>query len=157
MTYSFNPLSDEELDAINLIPEGEYNFEVVRSERQISKANNPMAKLQLKVWDNEGKTHVVFDYLVFSNISLNIKKVSHFCKAVGLEDGYKKGCIPEDLARYCGKLSLGIQEEQMKPGGGTYPKKNVVVDYIKLELNEGMKPLPAKSENDFVDDKDIPF
>ncbi len=158
MSYSFNPMSDEELDAMDVISEGVYNFEVVKSTRSISKAGNPMAVLHLKVWDNEGKTHIVFDYLVFSNVNLNIKKVSHFCKAVGLHEEYKQGQIPEELERLSGKVSLGIQGEQEKPTGGFYPKKNVVIDYIVPEGGEiKVKNNPVSYGTGQEFDDTIPF
>lgn len=158
MSYNFNPMSDEELDAMDIIPDGVYNFEVLKSTRKTSKKGNPMAELQLNVWDSEGKTHPVFDYLVFSSVNLNIKKVSHFCKAVGLAEEYKRGEIPEELKRLSGKLELGTQEPQEKPGGGFYAKKNVVVDYIPADAGVNItNPAVAKPVDDFQDDESIPF
>ena len=153
MNYSFTPLTDDELDAIDLIPQGVYDFEVIKSTRRTSKAGNPMAELQLNVWDNEGKQHIVFDYLVFSNINLYIRKLSHFCKATGLEAEYKRGLIPEILEKYSGKVEIGIQDEQPKSTGGFYPKKNIVLDYVKRDAEASTtKP----KEEEFVD-SDIPF
>ena len=155
MSYNFNPLSDEELDSFDLIPDGVYNFEVLKSTRKMSKSGNPMAELQLQVWDSAGKTHTVFDYLVFSTVNLNIRKVSHFSKATGLYEEYKKGCLPEELENLSGKLELGTQEGQPKPSGGFYAKKNVVVDYIAPSEGE-VKPKPAAVEDDPFSDS-IPF
>ena len=155
MSYCFNPMSDEELDAIDIIPEGVYNFEVLKSTRKVSKSGNPMAALQLNVWDNDGKTRCVFDYLVFSNVNLNIRKVSHFSKAVGLHEEYKKGELPEELELLSGKVQIGIQDEQEKPGGGFYPKKNIVIDYI---ADGKVKAKPSNDKTDaFQEDTDIPF
>ncbi len=153
MSYNFDPLSDEQLDAFSLIEDGVYDFEVAKSTRKTSKQGNPMAELQLKVWDKEGGVHIIFDYLVFSKVNLNIKKVSHFCKAVGLEEEYKKGSIPEELECYTGKCEIGKREAQPKPDGGMYPAKNEVKDYIPKSM-DGMKPLPEVSDG--FDDS-IPF
>lgn len=153
MSYNFKPLSDEELEKSKLIPEGDYDFQVVKSNSKISSKGNPMAELTLNVWDKEGNEHTVFDYLVFSTVNLNIKKISNFCKSVGLEEQYRLGCIPEDLKGLSGKLSLSIQDEQEKKGGGFYPKKNVVSDYIKLDVVTNTTV--TEGEN-FVSD-DIPF
>src|ERR1019366_7780465 len=129
----------------------------VKSERQLSAKGNAMAKLQLRFWDKEGKAHFVFDYLVFSEVNLCIRKVKHFCDAVGLAEQYAKGEIPEELELFCGKLQLGTQEEKPNPNGGVYPMKNIVVDYVKSDGKKaGMKPLPAKSDDNF-DDVDLPF
>lgn len=152
MSYNFKPMSDEELDAINLVPDGIYNFEVVKSTRKVSKSGNPMAELQLTIWDKEGRTHLIFDYLVFSDVNLNIKKVSHFSKAVGLHDEYLKGCLPEELERYSGTAEIGIQEEQPKPTGGFYARKNYVKEYLAKDKEKAS----TKKEEPFFDD-DVPF
>jgi hypothetical protein len=165
MSYNFNPMTDEELEANNLIEDGEYDFEVVKSTRSTSSKGNPMAALQITIWDKEGKTHTVFDWLVFSQINLCIKKVSHFCSAVGLLEEYKKGEIPEDLERFCGRAIIGqvlgqeIPEEKLqgKPIGSKYPDKNVVVDYVKGSAKPrkvGVDKEPSESK-EF--DDDIPF
>lgn len=154
MNYTFTPLSDEELNAIDLIDEGVYDFQVIKATRRTSKSGNPMCELMLDVWDINGKAHHVYDYLVFSSVNLNIKKVSHFCKAVGLHEEYKRGDIPEGLANYCGKLQLGIQDERPNPSGGTYPKKNVVADYVPNDLAKTEKK-EEKKDDQFNDD--LPF
>lgn len=148
MSYSFSPMTEEELNVSELLENGEYEFEVVKSTRKVSKAGNPMAELQIKIWDKQGGEHFIFDYLVFSTVNLNIKKIKHFCDAVGLEKQYLQGQIPEDLARYVGKLDLGTQEQQVNPNGGFYPKKNIVIDYIER---------PKDGASDSFIDSDLPF
>lgn len=164
MSYNFNPMTEEEINSANLIENGVYNFEVLSSTRKISKSGNPMAELQLHVWDKNGKTHIIFDYLVFSSIALNIKKVKHFCDATGLQVEYAKGEIPENLERYCGEVQIGTQEEQPRQGGGFYPKKNIVIDYCYQNniVNEHIKSkreeaTSTEKKDEFIDDIDIPF
>jgi hypothetical protein len=154
MSYNFSPLSDEELESMSLVPEGTYNFEVLKSTRKISKSGNPMAELQLGVWDDGGAIRSIFDYLVFSTVNLNIKKVSHFCKAVGLDGEYKQGSLREELHGLSGKVQIGTQDEQPKPTGGFYPKKNVVVDYIFTKEDE-LKDAQKSDQAQFSDD--VPF
>lgn len=162
MSYHFTPLTDQEIEEQTsmLVEEGVYEFEVIKSERKNSKAGNPMAALTLKIWDKSGKTSNVFDFLVFSSVALNIKKIKRFCDSVGLTEAYLTGQIPDELEHLCGKVQLGIENEMPKPNGGFYPKKNIVVEYVatnqgavKFESSQG-KPATAKS--DFVDD-DLPF
>lgn len=150
MSYSFTPLSDEELDMANLLPEGEYDFQVSKSARRTSKQGNAMAELQIKTWDRFGKICMIFDYLVFSTVNMNIRKISHFCKSVGLHAKYKEGNLPEELDGYSGKCLVGIQDQQSNPNGGFYPKKNVVLDYI--EQNPSIE---NKKVEEFSDE--IPF
>lgn len=151
MSYNFKPLSDEELESINLLQDGTYNFQVNASTKKISKSGNPMAELQLMIWDNDGKTHLIYDYLVFSNVNLNIKKVAHFCKTTGIEEEYKSGSVREELKGLSGFVEISSKEAQPKPTGGFYPKKNVVVDYVsKVKQQEPIK------DDQFID-SDIPF
>lgn len=151
MSYSFKPMTEEEIDSFDLIPVGQYDFMVTKSTRKISKANNPMAELQLTIWDNAGKTHTVFDYLVFSNAKLSMRKIRHFCYAVGLHKEYEAGEVPEELVGLQGKVEIGIKDEQPNQNGGFYPKKNIVVDYTKSDGTP--KALP---KNDDMNDE-IPF
>jgi hypothetical protein len=155
MSYQFNPLSDEELDSINLIPDGVYNFEIVKSQRKVSQSGNNMAALTLKVWDDQGKIHNIFDYLIFSTVPLNIRKIKHFCDSIGQIEAYKKGEIPEEMGGYSGKVHIGIQERQPKKEGGFYDKKNIVIDYVMTD-NGAVK---HDSTDNIVDNfnDEIPF
>lgn len=151
--YTFTPMTDEDFNALNLMEDGIYDFEVVRSTKRISKQGNLMAELNINVWDKQGKQHLIFDYLVFSTIPLNIKKVKHFCDATGLIEEYKKGEIPEDLERLSGKVHIGIREPKPNPSGGFYPKTNTVIDYVANKENKSTVPT---TDNEIVDDE-IPF
>lgn len=148
MSFDFSPLTEEQLELAEFLPEGWYDFEVIKSERKTSKAGNPMCALQLKVWGESIK--IVFDYLVFSSVNLNIKKVKRFCDTTGLAEEYKKGSIREDLQGLCGRVFIGIQDEMPNPNGGMYPKKNVVVEYAKEEFK--LKEIKEDKFND-----EIPF
>ena len=146
--YNFNPMTEDEFNQFQLIEDGVYDFTVAKSTRKQSKQGNDMAELQLLIDNN-----LIFDYLVFSKVPLNIKKVKHFCDTTGLEDD-KKGALPETLERLKGKVHIGIQEEQPKFGGGFYPKKNIVIDYVVTD--KGAVKVPLSGAESFVD-SDIPF
>jgi len=152
MSYTFNPLSDEEIDALSLVEPGEYPFTIVKSTRRTSQAGNPMAELVIEYWDSSGVSHTLFDYLVFSSVPLNIRKVKHFCDAVGLQEQYKTGSLPEELEGLGGAFKIGISEETPKKGGGFYPKKNIVLDYLKKTEIKNINP-----SSEIVFDDSIPF
>lgn len=160
--YTFNPLTEEEIQQSGLVKEGIYTFEVISAVRKTSKSGNPMAELQLNIWDDDGKTHLIYDYLVFSQIPMNIRKVKHFCEAVGLADRYEKGELPEELTGYSGKAAIvtrtgqEIPPERLagRPALSKYPDKNAVDDYIKSDA--ATKEIKSNSEEDFISD-DIPF
>lgn len=145
--FTFSPMSEEEINLSNLMEIGTYNFEVVKSTRKISKSGNQMAELCINVFCNQGKQYLIYDYLIFSTIHLNIKKVKHFCDSVGLAEGYKIGKIPEDLSRLCGKVQIGIKKNQPNPNGGFYPDKNIVIDYIASDKKNDDLSITIKDDS----------
>lgn len=153
--YTFNSMTEEQLDALSLVPPGNYDFEVLKATKKVSKTGNPMAELQVQIWDAEGRTHNIYDYLVFSGVPLNIRKISHFCKAVGLKEAYDKGQLPEDLYGYSGKCKVDVRDPQPNPNGGFYDKKNVIVDYLESSQEESAKRKEAAVQKSV--DEDIPF
>ncbi len=142
----FNPLSDKEIQEMNLTPEGEYQFRIMQAENVTSKAGNTMIKLAIMIWDHAGRERTVYDYLMA--IDSMMYKVKHFCDAVGLKDKYESGAFDaKDCIGQMGFLKLIIQKDK----NGVYPDKNAVSDYLIKE-----KYTPQKSDVEFKDD-DIPF
>ena len=152
----FTPLTEEELQTASLVPDGIYSYEVIKSEDALSKAGNEYIKFTLKVWDNEGREH-----LIFTNLAL-VKLLKHFCDMNGMQDDYKSGLVIAEncLHKSGGHVMIGIEGEKPNPNGGFYPAKNIVKDYIvapqgSMSHPASMKPLPVM-KNEFHDD-DIPF
>lgn len=154
MSFEFNPMSDEELDA--LLPDGEYSFEVISSSRKQSAKGNPMAVLDLRVWDKQGVPHIIFDMLIFMKVNMCMRKISRFSKSTGIYEDYKKGSFPEELGGLSGNLVISTQDEMPNPKGGVYPRKNIVLDYIPE--SESKKAISKSDEpvEDFKDDE-LPF
>ncbi len=155
MSYNLTPMTEEELNAFDMMEEGIYDFEVLKSERQTSKSGNPMAKLQINVWDKNGKSTVIFDYLVFSSVKFCTRKIKHFCEAAGIVEDYLKGNIREELERLSGKVHIGVQDIMPNPTGGYYPAKNVVIDYVTKD-NASHSGAPKPESEEFLNDS-IPF
>lgn len=162
MSYDFTPMTEDDLNKLSLVEDGIYDFEVIDCKRRNSKAGNPMAELLIKFWDKDGRSHSIFDYLVFTSINLNIRKIKHFCDSVGLQEEYKKGQIPEDLIGYSGKANIISKQGQEIPydklngklPGSRYPHKNVVEDYISSNINPSI--LQPLKQDEFINDA-IPF
>lgn len=150
----FIPLSENELQMASLLPEGSYRYSVYKAEDKLSHAGNEYTAITLKVWDNEGKEH-----LVFTNMSL-IKLLKHFCDVNGMFDQYNSGNISahEFVDKNEGRVLLGVEGEKPDGKGGMYKAKNIVKDYIGSAQASLTAPLMSPSKGqDFVDDKDIPF
>ena len=142
------PRSDKELASMNLMPQGQYSFEVIDAKDRVSKSGNEMIELKIKIWDSNGKERIIYDYLLDSMAH----KVKHFCQGqspCSLIDVYDMG---ELLAEHClnktGYLELIIQKDKT----GIYGDKNAVKDYIVKDKNTA----EVKKEDPFFDD-DISF
>lgn len=142
----FTPKSKEEALTVGLLQKGNYPFVVVKAEERISKSNNPMIKVLLKVWDDSGREYLVYDYLMESIEH----KLRHFCYSIGHGEMSEKGEFDCDLVKNKqGVCKIYTQEDK----SGQYQPKNAVADYILSDHNvESLK----KDENDFKDDE-IPF
>lgn len=148
----FNPKTEDELQKEGLCPEGIYSYQVIKSEDRPNKAGTSIyTAITLKVWDDEGKEH-----LVFTNMAL-MKLLKHFCDVNNMQNEYQSGNLPPEsfMHKSGGRVMIGIEGEKPNPNGGVYKAKNIVKDYIVAPHGSMMKPLP-EVKNDFPDD-DIPF
>lgn len=119
----FTPKSKEELAADGLLPDGEYDFEIVSAEDAISKAGNEMIKLRLNIFDGGGRPHVMWDYLMASVAF----KLRHCAEACGLTDQYDAGELDAiDFEGKTGRCKVNIQKDK----SGQYPDRNGIKDYL---------------------------
>jgi len=135
---------------------GIYDFEVKQAVAQESKAKNPMIKVTLSVFNDEGKTQVVFDYLM---AAFPLKLIDA-CDCMGLSTEYQNGCLePYHLEGKTGKLRLNIKPKSTdKESGKEYPERNEVNGYVVGELSS--RPSSTEGHPAFDDvpiDDDIPY
>lgn len=138
----FTPLSEEELNTqkISLDP-GPANFMVMDAEEKKSRnSGNQMIELRLRVWDQNGKEGILYDYLLGEKA---LWKLRDFLNSIGRPEVYQTGDINCDLILGAsGKCKLGIQND---PKFGdririkSYDAKEKVSEYIDQEI-------PAKEE-----------
>lgn len=149
----FNSMTKEQIQNLNLMQPGIYNFQVTDALDQKSKNGNDTIKLILKVWDNDGKERVIFDYLV--DVAAFHYKLRNFAETSGILDKYDYGNIDaDDCKNKSGKLKIIIQKDKT----GQYPDKNAVADYI---MAKGIVIKPAETGADssmpVEFDDDVPF
>jgi hypothetical protein len=152
MTFLFNPLSDDQINAIQnrtLLADGIYPFVVKNVEQQVSKSSIAMLKVKLVVVAAENDMRVIFDYLLATEQMMF--KLKHFCESIGIADKYEKGSFePSDCIERSGKVKIGVQKGAAKDdGSGFYPDKNSVKDYVK---SEGTGTPKEKVPKEFDDD-----
>lgn len=145
----FTPQDTKQLDeggGYDLLPVGDYDFEVTKAEDGLSKSGNEQIKLTLAVYQGDRK-YTVWDYLTFTEKSQ--WKAYSFCKATELVEEFKAG---ELSAFHCGgrigELKIGIQKAQDE-----HPEKNTVKSYIPKE--EAARAIPGAKPT--APDDDIPF
>jgi len=132
-------------DAVNLIPDGEYDAEIVDAEETKSKAGNDMMKLTVKVFPGGGD-RIVFDYAV---VPKTLYKLKQLAAAVGEGAKFAAGQLePSDLR---GKgCRVTIETEAGKNG---FDDKNAIRRYLPQVAGE----MPGRSSTPPRHDDDIPF
>jgi uncharacterized protein DUF669 len=151
MSFSFNPLTDEQISAIqnrDLLSDGVYPFTVKNAEQQHSKSGNPMLKITIGVLASENDERNIKDYLLATDQMMF--KLKHFCESIGLGDKYAKGTFSEtDCIGRSGKVKIGTQKGAKKEdGSGFYSDRNSVKDYVLPDSLQ--KPLIDPDFNDDI-------
>ena len=131
MAVTFTPKSEaalikEDEERSTLWPKGEYDFEVFNYEDTVSKKSGAdMIHLELKVYNPDGGSQTIHDYLLASMMH----KLRHACEAIGILDRFEEGTLEaQDFDGGVGKVMLKI--DKAKPNSG-YRDKNSVDDYVK--------------------------
>ena len=163
LQYEVMSAQEAEQERFQLLKEGEYDAVVYSAEDKTSSTRNPMMDVMLTVYDEEGKTHSVRDFLVFTRSMM--WKIINCADSADILPEYNQG-------RFCSntlinknvRVRIGIEEGkpipddrlQGKAPGSLYPAKNKVIGYIK---KDEQKPLghkvPERSEQ--MEDDEVPF
>lgn len=119
----FTPLS--EIDVLNLLPEGDYEFKIKDAVTHRNNANgNESIKLTLSIYDKHNIERNVFCYLTVKFMKL----LKHFMDVTGLQDQYLSGHLtPSMCIGQSGFCKIGIQEQE------GYQAKNFVKDFINTK------------------------
>lgn len=135
----FKPKSEKEIALNGLWPDGFYEFEVTEAEETTSQAGNDMVKLKIKVYNDEGASRTVYDYLVGTESAQF--KVRGFASAVGLIDQYESGNLDAvEMEGRTGKCKLVIQKDR----NGSFPDKNAIGAYV-AQAEKPKAPAPSRS------------
>jgi hypothetical protein len=145
------PKTAKEIAESGLWPAGTYDYEVLTAEDTISKAGADMIKLKVKIFNDEGNSQIVFDYLLDAMPA----KLRHAAEAFGLIEEYEAGGFDAiECEGKTGRCKVTIQKDKT----GSYPDRNSISDYIP-EVNATSierKTRKARDETRDIDDE-IPF
>ncbi len=161
MGFSYQVLSEEQANAerYQLLKEGEYNAVIKASVDATSSTGNPMMDMTLAVYDENGRSCDVRDFMVFTPKMM--WKVIHFAESAGLLKEYEAGKLCSQFVVNANvKVKIGIDEGKEipqeylkgKPLGSKYPDKNKIIDYLKHDNNNAQQ---SNKEDEL--DSDIPF
>ena len=153
---SYQPKSEEQLAKEGLLPDGEYDFEVVETWDKPSKAGNAMYTLKLHIFSEDGGTQIVTDYIALGS-NFGERKLRHAADACRLIDVYEIGNLkPSDFQGKTGRVQIKIQE-----GNNEFPNpKNAVKDYVKrpkAETEETGAMTPQEKAKAALEGDGIPF
>lgn len=145
------PISEKDAEEAGLRKRGLYDFEVLEAAEKLSSKGNEMIELNVKLYDTEGHSFWLYDYLVSSDGMAY--KVRHFSAATGLLPKYEKGELTAaDCIGKTGRCQLGIE-----PAKNGYRAKNKIEDYVPLVAGAPLiASMSAKDVAKELDD-DIPF
>ncbi len=163
--FNYQVMSEQQAmqERFQLMKEGEYDAVVTASQDTVSaNSGNPMMDMTVTVYDSNGKTHDIRDFLVFTNAMM--WKVVHFSNSADIVKEYEEGKLCSEIA--IGKrvrVKIKIEEGKLipvekldgKPIDSKYPDKNKIEDYVK---REDWKPLGHRPVNSTsFEDDDVPF
>jgi hypothetical protein len=166
----YNTRSEKELAEANLLPKGEYPFEIADAKEQKSKAGNDMLVLEVDCIGESGARKRITDYIVPGTIWAD-KKLHDLMWSVGLGEKYASGTITaDDLVGRSGLAAVGIDKgKPFTAKDGTEREgfdKNKIAFYKRPEsAPSSKKPQPTEAQlanqaqggaNEGADE-DVPF
>ena len=145
-------MTDAEIESLDLIPPGTYDFEVLAALDKVSQKGNDMIELKINVFGPDGRQKHVYDYLVASDHGLCIRKIKHFASSVGLTDQYEAGVLDAtNLEGKTGKVLIVIEDDP------TYGRQNKVSDYATAADYVSSKATKSRKKAPPMKGQDIPF
>lgn len=161
--------TEKELAEANLLPKGEYPFEIVEAQETKSKAGNDMLVLEVDLISPEtGARRRVTDYIVPGTIWAD-KKLHDLMWSIGLGQRYASGSIsPDELLGKSGICGVGIDKGKPFTAKDGSQKdgydKNKVAFYKRGDAapssRAGAKPQPTEAQLANLSDgptEDVPF
>src|SRR5438105_666981 len=96
--FAYDVMSEQEAieERFHILKEGEYDAVIAASYDKLSSSGNPMMDMTLQVFDEDGKTRDVRDFLVFTKSMM--WKVIHFADSASLLKIYQDGKLCSDYA-----------------------------------------------------------
>lgn len=146
MGFSYEVMDEHQAmqERFNLLKEGDYDAVITKSVDTISaNSGNNMMDMTLSVYDDDGKSHSIRDFLVFTKAMM--WKVVHCAESAGVLKEYEEQNFCSELMQdRTVRVKIVVEEGGLIPedklkgkaAGSKYPDKNKVEDYLKKEEAE---------------------
>jgi hypothetical protein len=155
--FHYEVMSAQEANAerFQLLKEGQYEGVITSSTDTTSSKGSPMMDMTVSVYDENGKSHEIRDFLVFTKPMM--WKVVHFADSANVSKEYEAGKLCSEVVlnkRVMVKIGIEnggeIPADRLKgkPAGTRYFDKNKIEDYLKKEKHGNAEPF---------EDDDVPF
>lgn len=140
----FQPKTEREIAEAGLWPKGDYQFEILEAEETTSNSGNEMIKMKVKVYNDQGRSQNIFDYIVAGVME---HKLRHLCEAAGLLAEYEQGEIEAyQLVGKTGYCKVGISKDK----SGQYADRNGITDYLVDTPVDAAKVAGEKLKDDSI-------
>jgi hypothetical protein len=140
MAFTFQPKSEDQLNAQRFLPDGIYPYEVRNAQEKVSAAGNPMIEMEVLVFLPDGRSKTFRDWLTASMEF----KLFHFCSYTGLGPKYQQGSFDSsDCIGRQGFCKIGLKKDK---------NGNEIKDYVR-DGGAGMKKPDAPSRPKPTDDQ----
>lgn len=139
-SLKFTPQTDEEI--YNLLPDGEYDGVVVKSEFHVGQTGKHSIKLTISTYNKNGLEKLLFCYL-----TPNFQKIlKHFCRHTDNMDKFDSGSLlPESCDNKNVRMKVIVKDDPK------FGSKNEISDFIALSAKS-----PEKNDVPFFNDE-VPF
>jgi len=153
---NFNTANEEEMDDFSVVPIGDYNVQIVKSEMKDTKAGDgKRLNFQFKILDGEYKGRILFAglNLVNSNpqaVEISRKELTSITKAcdkTSIQDSGELHNIP---------LTVSVK---IKPANGNYSEQNQITKYAPYAGIDGVAKTETSSteSNGESDSNEMPW
>lgn len=134
---NFNAANEEAMDDFSVVPAGNYNVQMIKSEIVPTKAKaegrasvGSLLKVQFKIIDGDYKGRIVFGQYNLENenqqaVTISRKQMKTLCDAIGKPEGVEDSV---DMHNIPLNIKLGIT-----PAQGNYAESNDIKFYSKYE------------------------
>lgn len=148
----FEPKTEKQIADERLLPDGEYDVEIVGAVEKTSKKGNQMLEISVRVF-GDSRVLVIRDYLLENQQ----EKLLNLCTACGIPEKYHAGELePSDLQGLSCRAKIKVE-----PPKDGYDASNRIKSYVKPKGLEQRKAVAAAqklvAEAATANGDDIPF